>query len=238
MELKAKYSPFTTFCEGPENIEKGYNLFYLFHKTNYMNKLPQDTSANILIVSSGVGYFQYSLGRWGYTNVLGIDTDREKIAYAKDKGFNSECVHCFEYLKDKENEFDFIFVEQEVNHLTAEEFVAFLALCKQALKKAGTIIVCAANAANPLIATEYLGNNVDHYIQIAPHGMEQYLNLGGFNEFTLFSHDFYVIWHNPLNYVAKCITILLHAALRVVFMMYGKKNKIFTKRFGAIACKK
>ena len=50
---KAFHSPFTTFCEGPEDIEKGYRLFYHFHRRNFtqqfldhlFNDAPQPSGA-------------------------------------------------------------------------------------------------------------------------------------------------------------------------------------------------
>ena len=93
MDLTAKHSPFTTFCEGPVDIEKGYKLFLLFHKRNYFHRIPQNKDSEILVVSSGVGYFQYSLKKWSYNQVKGIDSDQVKVEYAQKKGFSSECIY-------------------------------------------------------------------------------------------------------------------------------------------------
>jgi SAM-dependent methyltransferase len=237
MELRARYSPFTTFCEGPENIEKGYRLSTLFHKRNFYARLPKAKDARILVVSSGVGYFQYSLKLWGYTNVLGIDSDEDKVKYALSKGLESECHNAFSFLEKASDTYDFIFVEQEINHLTRDEFIEFLERVHAALTSHGKLLLSAANCANPIIATEYLGNNIDHYISIAENGLYQYLDLAQFKNITIFAHDFYVLWNNPLNYIAKCVTGLIHLFLRVIFVMYGKKNKIFTKRLGAVCSK-
>lgn len=238
MKLAALYSPFTSFCEGPEDIENGYELFFLFHRRNFYKYLPEDRNTRILVVSSGVGYFQSSLKHWGFKDVLGIDSDPEKVQYAVRKGFESRCENCFEFLDDKVGWYDFIFVEQEVNHLTKEEFVLFLNLCKSALKPEGRVLLSAANCANPLISTEYPGNNVDHFLAIAENGIRQYFDLCGFCDVQVFGHDFYVLWKNPLNYIAKITTSSIHFLLRILFKVYGKNNKIFTKRLGVLAYKK
>jgi SAM-dependent methyltransferase len=238
MEMHALYSPFTTFCEGPANIEKGYKLSTLFHKHNFLRRLPEDKNARILVVSSGVGYFQHSLRQFGYTNVIGVDSDQVKVEYAKAKGFDSMCANCFEFLAGKFEVFDCIFTEQEVNHLKRDEFIEFLSLARKALKQGGRIIITASNSANPFISTEYLGNNIDHYISIAENGLVQYLDLAGLKDIRVFKHNFYVLWHNPLNYVALAVTGCIHLFLRILFVIYGKKNKIFTKRLGAVAFKK
>lgn len=237
MELTAIHSPFTTFCEGPEDIEGGYKLYFLFHTKNYFHRMPEDKDAEILVVSSGVGYFQYTLKEWEYRNVAGIDSDQIKVEYAKNKGYNSKCINCFDFLEQTENKYDLIFAEQEVNHLTRDEFILFLKLCHNALKPNGKVIINAANCANPLIATEYPGNNIDHYTSFTENNLRQYFSLVPFKEVEVFPHDFYVLKNNPLNYVAKAVVGIIHKLLKIIFSMYGKHNSIFTKRLGVVAIK-
>jgi 2-polyprenyl-3-methyl-5-hydroxy-6-metoxy-1,4-benzoquinol methylase len=237
MDLTAKHSPFTTFCEGPDDIERGYKLFFLFHKRNYFNRIPQNKDSEILVVSSGVGYFQNSLKTWGYSNVHGVDSNEDRVKYACNKGFDSECVNCFDFLEKVKNKYDLIFAEQEVNHLTRHEFQNFLNICHKALRVGGMLIINAANCANPFIATEYLGNNIDHYTSFTENNMKQFFSLTPFREIEVFPHDFYVLKANPLNYIAKCITGTIHLLLKIIFMMYGKSNNIFTKRLGVLAIK-
>jgi SAM-dependent methyltransferase len=237
MHLTAQNSPFTTFCEGPEDIAKGYELFNLFHLRNHADKLPADRHAAILVVSSGVGYFQYFLANLGYDNVTGVDSDPTKVAAAINKGFCSTEGNCFELLAEKNCAFDLIFAEQEINHLTRTEFIKFLECCYRALLPGGKLIVTAANCANPIIAPEYLGNNIDHYTSFTENSLKQYFSLTQFTDLTVFPDDFYVLRHHPLNYPAKAVTMFLHLILKVVFRLYGKSNVIFTKRIGAVAVK-
>ncbi len=237
MKTTAIHSPFSTFCEGPEDIEKGYHLFYLFHRRNYSKRIPKFKDSEILIVSCGVGYFQHFLNKLGYQNVKGIDSDPQKVEYGRKKGFVSECIDCFEYLEKTECKYDLIFAEQEVNHLTRDELIYFLNLCHLALKPKGKLIINAANCANPIISTEYLGNNIDHYTNITENSLKQYFSFTKFGVIEIFPHDFYVLWTNPLNYIARFFTGAVHILLRIIFKLYGKKNVIFTKRLGAAAVK-
>ena len=236
-KLTAIHSPFTTFCEGPDDVERGYRLFSLFYKRNYAQKIPKDRDSEILVVSSGVGYFQHFLEQRGYSHVTGVDSDHYKVEYAQKKGFSCVCADCFDFLAELENRYDLIFVEQEVNHLTRDELLVFLKMCFKALKTGGMLILSAANCANPLISSEYFGNNIDHYTSFTENSIRQYFSLTDFKEVKVFPHDFYVIWNNPLNYIAKLVTACLHFSFRMVFKMYGKSNKIFTKRLGALAIK-
>jgi hypothetical protein len=46
-----------------------------------------------------------------------------------------------------------------------------------------------------------------------------------------------VFWKNPLNYVGLAITGLLELCMRVVFILYGKKVTILSKKIAAIGIK-
>ena len=130
--LAAQIEPFDTFWEGPENVEKGYTTLYTFYKYNYLKYMPENKDVNTLIISCGPGYFVDMLNRNGYKNVLGIDSDPEKVKYAKEKNLNCIAERAFEFLQSNlsKTKFDVIVAEQEINHLSKAELLEFLELCK------------------------------------------------------------------------------------------------------------
>src|SRR6266446_1662710 len=83
IELTAKIERFDTFWEGPEDVEKGYSSFFKFYARNYLKYVPVDRQSRILVISCGPGYFVNLLVQKGYSNVLGIDSDPEKVGYAQ-----------------------------------------------------------------------------------------------------------------------------------------------------------
>ena len=42
-----------------------------------------------------------------------------------------------------------------------------------------------------------------------------------------------MFWKNPLNYVGLAVTAVLELSLRAVFMLYGKKVKVLSKKVAA-----
>ena len=64
-ELTAKIEPFDSFWEAPDDIERGYSTFYRFYRNNYLKYLPDNPEANILVISSGPGYFMNLLNKHG-----------------------------------------------------------------------------------------------------------------------------------------------------------------------------
>jgi len=237
-ELTAKMEPFDSFWEGPENIEKGYTTLYKFYKHNYLKHIPENKDANILVISCGPGYFVDMLNRNGYKNVLGIDSFPEKIQNAKKRNLNCQVAGGFSYLESTDdNSYEAVFCEQELNHLTKEEIIAFLKLVQTKIKPGGKLISHALNGANPITGAEALAQNFDHYNTFTEYTFKQVLEFSGFQDIKVIPLHLYVFWKNPLNYILIAASVLYTAIFRASFIMYGKANKIFTKKIGAICVK-
>jgi SAM-dependent methyltransferase len=236
-ELTARIEPFDSFWEGPEDIEKGYRTVYEFYKRNYLRYVPSDREAPILVVSCGPGYFVDMLVRHGYRNVIGIDSDPGKVAHALRRQLDCRAERAFPFLAARKQAFQAIFCEQELNHLTKPEILAFLELCRESLRSAGTLIVHALNGANPITGAEALAQNFDHYNTFTEYTLRQILDHGRFEQVRVIPLDLYVFYKNPFNYVAMAIASFLSLCFRAAFVLYGKSNKIFTKKIAAVATK-
>jgi hypothetical protein len=70
---------------------------------------------------------------------------------------------------------------------------------------------------------------------VTEHSLTQLLRLGGFEQIKPFALRLYVFWKNPLNYVGLLVTGLLQLAMRVIFVLYGKKVRILSKKIAAVA---
>jgi SAM-dependent methyltransferase len=235
--LTAKIEPFDSFWEGPKDIAAGYRTLGQFYRANYRKHLPHDRSSRILVVSCGPGYFVNFLAEEGYRNVLGIDSDSDKVAHAWARGLSCEPAEAFAYLEEHPGEFDLIFCESEINHLTKHEVLQFLQLCKEALMPGGSVIFHSMNGANPITGAEGLALNFDHYNTFTEYSMRQVLGHTGFRGIEVFPLRLYVFYKNPLNYVGMVAESLLNLAFRLSFVFYGKSNRIFTKKIAAIGRK-
>jgi 2-polyprenyl-3-methyl-5-hydroxy-6-metoxy-1,4-benzoquinol methylase len=237
IKLTARIEAFDTFWEAPENIEKGFKTFQQFYKKNYLKYVPHHKDANILIVSCGTGYFVNLLDKEGYRNVLGIDSDPKKVKYAQERNLNCKTGKAFDFLKNSQELFDVIICEQELNHLTKDEMVTFLRLCWDNLQDDGLIIVHGLNGANPITGAEALAQNFDHFNTFTEYSLRQVLKYCGFDNIRVIPLNLYVFYNNPLNYLAMLIASLFTLFFRFSFILYGKSNKIFTKKIGGIAKK-
>ena len=206
----------------------------MFYRDNYAEYFPQDKNANILCVSCGPGYLVNLLTNLGYTNVQGIDSFEDKIAYAEARNLNCRPAFAFDFLEDADDHtWDLIFCEQELNHLSKDEMLEFLALCKRKLCPGGRYVCFALNGANPITGAEALAQNFDHQNTFTEYSLRQVLRHSGFERIEVIPLNLYVFYKNPLNYVAMFAAWLLSSMFRMTYILYGKKNKIFTKKIGA-----
>ncbi|MEM7127362.1 MAG: class I SAM-dependent methyltransferase [Chloroflexota bacterium] len=232
--LSARMEQFDSFWEGPEDIEKGYETFGRFYRENYLPYLSKRRDSRILSISCGPGYFVNVLKEVGYSDVLGIDSEYKKVKYAVDRGLNCLVANAVEFLDGSRVAFDAIVCEQELNHLTKEEMVQFLQLCHSKLSVGGTLLVHGLNGANPLTGSDASAQNFDHFNTFTEYSFQQVLEYTGFERVRIFPLNLYVFYDNPLNYVGLAISAALSLFFRVGFMLYGKKNKNFTKKIGAV----
>lgn len=232
-ELAAQIEPFDTFWEAPEDIEKGYASFGKFYKRNYFKFMPADKGARTLVVSCGAGYLVKLMQREGYTDVVGIDSDPVKVAYAAKRGLNCRVANAFHFLSTNQQPFDLIFAEQEINHLTKDEILVFLELCRRNLTDGGTLFVHSLNGANPLTGSEALSQNFNHFNTFTEYSLRQVLQHSGFADITVFPLNLYIFYENPVNYVGMVLNSVLNILFRLGFILYGKDNKLFSKKIAA-----
>jgi len=53
----------------------------------------------------------------------------------------------------------------------------------------------------------------------------------------VFALKLYVFWKNPLNYVGLAVTATLELFMRVIFVLYGKKVRVLSKKIAAVGFK-
>ena len=235
--LAARLEPFDSYWQAPQDVERGFQSFTAYYRANYLPHMPSDREASILVVSCGPGYLVHMLRESGYRRVLGIDSDAAKVQVAVRRGLPCEHARAFPYLCGQSAIYDVIIPEQELNHLTLEETIEFLTLCRQALRPDGRVVVYAMNGANPLVGSENLSHNIDHFYNVTEYSLEQILKLAGFSQVRVFALKLYVFWRNPLNYVGLAVTSMLELAMRVIFRLYGKKVRVLSKKIAAVAVK-
>lgn len=235
--LSARLEPFDSYWQAPADVERGYRSFARYYRHNVLPHLPENRDARILVVSCGPGYLVSLLAERGYEHVLGIDSDAAKVEHAVRRGLECRVERAFPFVSARDEEFDVIVCEQELNHLTFGEMIEFLELCHGALHPGGLLFVYGLNGANPLVGAENLAHNIDHFNTFTEYSLTQVLELSGFEEIRPLPLKLYVFWKNPLNYVGLLATSCLSLLFRATYALYGKDARIMTKKIAATARK-
>lgn len=237
IKLSARLEPFDTYWQAPEDVESGFKSFYAYYAANYIPYMPENRDARILVISCGPGYLVNTLRQHGYTNVLGIDSDSGKVAFAEARDLNCHVAEAFPYLVESDQQYDLIIPEQELNHLTLDEQIKFLQLCHSRLAPGGYVHVYGLNGANPMVGSETLSQNIDHFNTFTEYSLVQLLEVSGYSNIRPLPLKLYVFWKNPLNYVGLFITSVYETYCRIMFKLYGKNVRILSKKIAATACR-
>jgi hypothetical protein len=103
------------------------------------------------------------------------------------------------------------------------------------MKPGGKLVVYGLNGANPMVGSENLSHNIDHFNTFTEYSLGQTLELAGFSDIETYPLKLYVFWTNPLNYVGLAITSVYELYCRIMFKLYGKNVKILSKKLAAVA---
>jgi hypothetical protein len=98
------------------------------------------------------------------------------------------------------------------------------------LKDGGTLVTYTLNGANPLVGAENLAHNIDHFYTVTEYSFNQLLEISGFRKIKIYPLKLYVFWKNPLNYVGLVSTFIIELFFRAIFILYGKKVRVLTKK--------
>ena len=199
--------------------------------------MPEDRGARILVISCGPGYLVNLLKDKGYRNVAGIDWTPPRWRRPASTASTAASSAPSRSWRSHPQAFDAIVGEQELNHLTDDEMIAFLKLCRSSLEPGGRLVVYGFNGANRWWAPRTSPITSTTSAPLPSTASTEVLELAGFEQIQILPLKLYVFWKNPLNYVGLVVTGFLELCLRIIFKMYGKNVTILTKKIAA-SCRK
>ncbi|WP_174591665.1 class I SAM-dependent methyltransferase [Methanocella conradii] len=220
------------------NAEKEFDIYHRYFRKNYLVHLPKDKHAKIADIGCGMGHFLYFLEKEGYKNYIGIDISEENINFCRNHNFNVKLYDVFNFLTDNTEPFQAIIANDIIEHFNKEEIVKLFDLIKNNLSEDGIFIVKVPNASNPITGSSSRYCDFTHEVNFTEESLSQILKVCGYKTVNIYPQDIYVIYSNPLNYIAKLIAWLSFLLFRLLFILYGRKTtKIFTKDLIAVARK-
>jgi len=115
----------------------------------------------VLDIGCGEG-LMLGLLRDAGTMGIGIDIDPNKAAIANSKGLEVIIAQAEEYLCDKKDEFDGMFLRHIIEHFDGPDGVRLLYWCRKALRPGGIIIVVTPNYLSSNVAMQNFWLDVTH----------------------------------------------------------------------------
>ena len=172
-----------------QKIRDAYERMSYCYEYWYSKFLPINKNSKILDIGCGMGHFIHFLKKKGFTNYLGIDISPEQVEFVKkfvtDKVLLADA---FKFLKDVENEYDVIVMNDVLEHIPKSHIVNLLMLVRKALKGNGVVFIKTVNAANPF---NLRGRYIDftHEVAFTEHSLVQVLKMAGFRVIALFGNE-------------------------------------------------
>lgn len=202
----------------------------------YSRFLPEPKDIRILDVGCGTGMFLYYLKRYGYKNYYGIDISEENIKFVLENVTNKcECKDIFEFLRDKENCFDVLVMNEVLEHIPKEETLTFTESAYKSLKADGQLFVMVPNMENPItVYTRW--HDFTHSTGFTNNSLKMVLRLSGFKVIDVYPTIGFSKQSLLERTAGRVVRFITRRYLEKVFQ-YPKDGILFSKRILAVAKK-
>lgn len=173
---------------------------FRFFDQNYLRFIPLDKNARILDVGSGTGDFLAYLKSKEYKNFLGVDIAEEQVDFCKKYVTKnvSLITNLSVFLKSKKNTFDFILMNDIIEHIEKDQVITILSLVKESLTADGTVLIRTVNLKNRWgMAVRYM--DFTHTVGFTEESLRQIMLTSGFKK-TVFIQEIHPI-HDLKSFV-------------------------------------
>lgn len=159
---------------------------FRFFDKNYLPFLPNKKQMRILDIGCGTGDFLLYVQSKNYKNFLGVDISKEQVDFCK-KHITPK-VQLIEslvsFLKEKKKSFDFILMNDIIEHIEKEEIIDTLSLILASLKPNGVVVIRTVNLKNRWgMAVRYM--DFTHTAGFTEESLKQVMQVAGFTNVLL-----------------------------------------------------
>jgi SAM-dependent methyltransferase len=190
-----------------------------------LDELPQDKQAKILDIGCGFGQFLKQLSKNSYTQIYGIDIDKQAVENCKRENLNVALIEdLYSYIKSSDTKYDFILMSHVIEHLKKDEIIPILAeIYKNALNKGGKIMIMTPNAQS-LIGSYWAYEDFTHNTIFTSGSLYYVLKMAGFDDIKFL--DIYNV--SELGLIKKLMRV---CALKAYGLFFSFRNKITANPF-------
>lgn len=147
---------------------------------NLHNIHPQKEDSRILELGCGLGRFLLALRDYGYTNLKGIDINKDFVQATQSEGLDAEVSDAVKYLEQTNTTYDTIYCFDILEHIEKEKQPKFFKLLKEHLDEKGFAVIRVPNALSPT-ANYFRYEDFTHVISYTPVTIEFLCKNAGLN---------------------------------------------------------
>ena len=216
---KIIYREYTTLVYHPmiDLSKEAYRLRAKAFRQRFSNILPTDKDAAILDIGCGVGFFLWFLQKNGFTNTSGIDVSPEQVKVADKFGVKGlHLCNWKEYLAEKSSYFDFILLDNVLEHLTKDEIVEILSMIQSSLKVSGYLYVSTPNVGS-LFGIPLAFIDFTHEVYFTIRSLQQILIACGFNHIDIFGEP--LISYDFFSFLRKTAFMIIKPFIKALYIV-------------------
>ncbi|MDO8659803.1 MAG: class I SAM-dependent methyltransferase [Candidatus Parcubacteria bacterium] len=187
---------------------------FRFFNKNYLKFLPASKTARILDIGCGLGHFLAYVKSNNYSDFLGVDIGKEQIDHCiKHVTKKVKLItNLNAFLKENRDSFDFILMNDVIEHIEKEEVIDTLSLVLASLKKDGMVVIRTVNLKNRWgMAVRYM--DFTHTAGFTEESIRQVMLTAGFRNILLVSET------HPIYDIKSFIRISLKRLFEFVYRL-------------------
>ena len=216
-----------------EDIKKQFAVWNDY----FLKFIPENKQAVIIELGCGNGGLIYWLQSLGYSNTGGIDASTEQVNCAKSFGVeNIDEGNILDFIKEKENLYDVIFLRDVLEHFKKEEIINILDMIFRSLKKGGKLIIQTPNSAG-IFGGRYRYHDFTHELSFTENSLRQIMLISGFS--ILEFYETMPVIHSLKSFIRFILWKFLRAVIQFFLLVEtGAIEKVLTQNIIAIGYKK
>lgn len=183
MNYRESYYSYQTKARGlldAASLKSHFDRLGKWYWARLKHNLPKKIDAKCLDMPCGYGNFLYFLRSKGYVDIRGYDLDESQVELAKLLGLPAFVGDVFEVLATEEK-YDLISSFDFIEHVSKDDALRFLGLCRSRLIENGLLILRAPCADGPFGAHD-ANNDITHEWSMTSNVLKTILEMSGFSK--------------------------------------------------------
>ena len=196
--------------------------------------LPDDRSAAIADLGCGYGSVVWWLQQRGYANASGVDVSHDQIEQGARLGVRQlQQGDVLEFLRTATGRYDLLIARDLFEHLTKEDTLEALTLCREALRPGGALLLQVPNGESPF-AGRIIYGDFTHETAFTQASLGQVLRAAGFD--SVACHPVRPVVYGVKSWLRAVVWRLFESVLvTAILAEIGPVRPIVTQNLLAVA---